>query len=77
MVEMVPKQKGTKAQQKVCDLCYALLEDGQDVLACNTNVHHYCSGVTRCHYSELTTGTNPIVCKFCALKTYIAFAKQL
>jgi len=77
----MPKQKGTKAHQKACDLCCDPLEDGQDVLACeggcNTNVHRYCAGVTRRHYSKLTTGTNPFVCQFCALKTYGALVKQL
>jgi len=75
------KHKGTKAYQKASDLCCDPLEDGQDVLACegmcNTNIHRYCAGVTRRHYSELTTGTNPFVCQFCALKMYGALVKQL
>jgi len=77
----MPKQKGTKAHQKACDLCCDPLEDGQEVLACeggrNTNVHRCCTGVTRYHYSELTTGTNPFVCQFCALKMYRPLVKQL
>ena len=77
----MPKQKGTKTHQKACDLCCDLLEDSQEVLACeggcNINVHRYCAGVTRYHYSKLTTGTNPFVCQFCALKTYGALVKQL
>jgi len=44
---------------------------------CNTNIHCYCAGVTRRHYSELTMGTNPFVCQFCALKMYRALTKQL
>ena len=33
--------------------------------------------MTHRHYSKLTTGTNPFVCQFCALKTYGALVKQL
>jgi len=78
----MPKQKGTKAHQKACDLCCDPLEDGQDILACegrcNTNVHRYCAGVTHCHYSELTTALTPLFASFAgALKTYGALVKQL
>ena len=41
------------------------------------HVHRYCTGVACHHYSELTIGTNPFVCQFCALKTYGALIKQL
>jgi len=41
------------------------------------NVHRYWAGVACHHYSELTAGTNPFVCLFCALKTYGALVKQL
>jgi len=73
--------EGTKAHQKACNLYCNLLEDSQNVLACeggcNTNVHRCCAGATRHHYSKLTMGTNPFVCQFCALETYGALVKQL
>ncbi len=67
-----PKPKAVaKVQQKICDLCYDPLEDSQDILlcegGCKCNVHRYCAGVTRAHYSTLTTGAAPFVCQFCAL----------
>ena len=73
--------EGTKAHQKACNLYCNLLQDSQNVLACeggcNTNVHRCCAGATRHHYSKLTMGTNPFVCQFCALETYGALVKQL
>ena len=32
--------------------------------------------MARRHYSKLTTGTNPFVCQYCALKTHGALLKQ-
>ena len=74
----MPKGKKSSSQTtlKTCDLCYDTLEPNQDTLrllcegGSECNVHHYCAGVTRNHYAELTASTTPFVCQFCALKTF-------
>ena len=78
----MPKGKAKKpvSQAKTCDLCCDTLEDGQDILlcegGCNSNVHRYCAGVTKSHYTELASAT-PFICQFCTLKTYKAIVQQL
>ena len=78
----MPKGKAKKpvSQAKTCDLCCDTLEDGQDILlcegGCNSDVHRYCAGVTKSHYTELASAT-PFICQFCTLNTYKAIIQQL
>jgi len=86
--DIMPKQKGTKAHQKACDLCCDPLEDGQEVLACeggrNTNVHRCCAGVTesfkakvRYQQKELDIGKTNVGIKLQILCTKVMTAISL
>lgn len=70
-----------KTKKSTCDLCCDSIDKGQECLKCEGDcgctVHRYCAGVTKRHFEELSKGSTPFVCQWCALKTTHAVIQQL